>query len=141
MVGGEQVVDLRTETLDDRVELHQQRLLSAADTDRHVVDHGEEGEVDLRRDRLETKRRVLPRRDEFGRFVSVLVYIPRDRYDSDARVAIGDYLARVFKGHVSAFYPYFPEGPNVRVLFIIGRRDGETLPVPPVSVLAEAERA
>lgn len=70
--------------------------------------------------------RVLPRRDEFGRFVSVLVYIPRDRYDSDARAAIGDYLARIYKGHVSAFYPHFPEGPNVRVLFIIGRRDGET---------------
>lgn len=70
--------------------------------------------------------RVLPRRDEFGRFVSVLVYVPRERYDSEARAAIGDYLARVYDGHVSAFYPHFPEGPNVRVLFIIGRGEGET---------------
>ena len=70
--------------------------------------------------------RVLPRRDRFDRFVSVFVFVPRDRYDSDVRKAIGDYLANVYKGHVSAFYPFFPEGPLVRVHFIIGRRDGAT---------------
>ncbi|HEY2226818.1 MAG TPA: NAD-glutamate dehydrogenase domain-containing protein [Xanthobacteraceae bacterium] len=67
--------------------------------------------------------RVLPRRDRFDRFVSVFVFVPRDRYDSDARKAIGDYLAAAYNGHVSAFYPFFPEGPLVRVHFIIGRRD------------------
>jgi glutamate dehydrogenase len=67
--------------------------------------------------------RVLPRRDRFDRFVSVFVFVPRDRYDSDARRAIGDYLAAAYNGHVSAFYPFFPEGPLVRVHFIIGRRD------------------
>ena len=71
--------------------------------------------------------RVLPRRDRFDRFVSVLVYVPRERYDSNLRVAIGAYLAEVYKGHVSAFYPFFPEGPLVRVHFIIGRSGGETL--------------
>ena len=70
--------------------------------------------------------RVLSRRDRFDRFVSVLVYVPRDRYDSGVRQAIGEYLAKVYKGHVSAFYPFFPEGPLVRVHFIIGRRDGAT---------------
>ena len=70
--------------------------------------------------------RVLPRRDRFDRFVSVLVYIPRERYDSEIRARIGDYLATVFKGRVRAFYPFFPEGPMVRVHFIIGRYDGET---------------
>ncbi len=81
--------------------------------------------------------RVLARRDEFDRFVSVTVYVPRDRYDSDARVAIGDYLAGVYKGHVSAYYPNFPEGPNVRVLFIIGRR-GAAGPDPDRSELERA---
>ena len=33
--------------------------------------------------------RVLPRRDRFDRFVSVLVYVPRDRYDGHIRAAIG----------------------------------------------------
>ncbi len=70
--------------------------------------------------------RVLARGDRFDRFVSVLVYIPRDRYDSDVRARIGAYLAQSFIGRVSAFYPFFPEGPLVRVHFIIGRSGGST---------------
>ena len=70
--------------------------------------------------------RVLPRRDRFNRFVSILVYVPRERYDSGVRKAIGDYLADVYKGRVSAFYPFFPEGPLVRVHFIIARDDDQT---------------
>lgn len=74
--------------------------------------------------------RVLARRDRFDRFVSVIVFAPRDRYDSGIRVKIGDYLASAFVGRVSAFYPYFPEGPLVRVHFIIGRSGGATPDVP-----------
>ena len=70
--------------------------------------------------------RVLARRDRFDRFVSVLVFVPRERYDSAIRLRIGDYLAHAFLGRVSAFYPFFPEGPLVRVHFIIGRSDGAT---------------
>ncbi|MEP7029943.1 MAG: NAD-glutamate dehydrogenase, partial [Pseudolabrys sp.] len=70
--------------------------------------------------------RVLARHDRFDRFVSVLVYVPRERYDSRIRVKIGDYLASAFVGRVSAFYPFFPEGPLVRVHFIIGRSRGAT---------------
>ncbi len=70
--------------------------------------------------------RVLARFDRFDRFVSVLVFVPRERYDSAIRTRIGDYLARAFIGRVSAFYPFFPEGPLVRVHFIIGRSGGPT---------------
>ena len=70
--------------------------------------------------------RVLPRRDRFDRFVSVLVYVPRERYDSQIRARIGDYLAAAFNGRVRAFYPFFPEGPLVRVHFIIARDEGAT---------------
>jgi glutamate dehydrogenase len=70
--------------------------------------------------------RVLARRDRFDRFVSVLVFVPRERYDSHIRVKIGNYLASAFLGHVSAFYPFFPEGPLVRVHFIVGRSGGAT---------------
>jgi len=70
--------------------------------------------------------RVLARRDRFDRFVSVLVYIPRERYGSHIRAKIGEYLASAFIGRVSAFYPFFPEGPLVRVHFIIGRSGGAT---------------
>jgi glutamate dehydrogenase len=68
--------------------------------------------------------RVLARHDRFDRFVSVLVFAPRERYDSAIRARIGDYLARAFNGRVSAFYPAFSEGPLVRVHFIIGRSGG-----------------
>ncbi len=74
--------------------------------------------------------RVLARRDRFDRFVSVLVYVPRERCDSAIRVRIGDHLAATFVGRVSAFYPFFPEGPLVRVHFIIGRSGGATPEVP-----------
>jgi glutamate dehydrogenase len=70
--------------------------------------------------------RVLARRDRFDRFVSVIVFVPRERYDSEIRAQIGAYLAKAFEGHVSAFNPFFPEGPLARVHFIIGRSSGET---------------
>jgi glutamate dehydrogenase len=84
--------------------------------------------------------RVLPRLDRFDRFVSVIVYVPRDRYDSSIRAAIGNYLAIAFKGRVSAYYPFFAEGPLVRVHFIIGRSDSET-PNPDRAALDHAVEA
>jgi glutamate dehydrogenase len=85
--------------------------------------------------------RVLARRDKFDRFVSVLVYVPRDRYDSAIRVRIGDWLAAAFAGRVSAFYPSFPEGPLARVHFIIGRSGAMARPEPDQAALEEAVAA
>src|SRR5262245_26166217 len=87
---------------------------------------------------LETRPRVrvFVRIDRFDRFVSVLVYAPRDRYNSTARERIGALLADAYKGRVVAFYPYFADGPLVRVQFIIGRYEGAT---PQVQV-ADLER-
>ncbi len=70
--------------------------------------------------------RVLSRLDKFDRFVSVLVFVPRDRYNSTVRSRIGDYLKTVYQGRLSAYYPAFPEGNMARVHFIIGRSEGET---------------
>ena len=47
--------------------------------------------------------RVLYRIDQFDRFVSALVYVPRDRYDSEIRQKIGRYLSEAFDGHISAY--------------------------------------
>jgi glutamate dehydrogenase len=84
--------------------------------------------------------RVLPRRDRFDRFVSVLVYVPRERYDGRIRALTGDYLATAFNGFVRAFYPFFAEGPLVRVHFIIGRSEGEA-PNPDRAALDRAVEA
>jgi len=70
--------------------------------------------------------RVLPRLDPFDNFVSILLYMPRERYDADNRARIGDYLAKAYKGRVSAWYPHFLDGELVRVHFIIGRDEGKT---------------
>jgi glutamate dehydrogenase len=80
--------------------------------------------------------RVLARRDRFDRFVSVMVFIPRERFGSDVRAAIGSFLALAYNGHVSAFYPFFTEGPLVRVHYIIGRSEGAT-PNPDRAALEE----
>lgn len=85
--------------------------------------------------------RVLYRIDQFDRFVSVLVFVPRDRYDSEVRERIGTYLSAAFDGHVSAFYPSFLTGPLTRVHFIIGRKPGARTPRVPVPELEAAVRS
>ncbi len=74
--------------------------------------------------------RVLARIDHFDRFVSTIVYVPREDYNSLVREKVGAYLSQVFEGHVSAYYPAFPEGGVARVHFIIGRRGGKTPRIP-----------
>ncbi|WP_439271914.1 NAD-glutamate dehydrogenase [Pseudochrobactrum sp. HB0163] len=68
--------------------------------------------------------RVLPRVDRFSRFVSVLVYLPRDRYDSGVREAISNYLMEVYHGESVEFHPVFLDKGVTRVQFIIRRHDG-----------------
>ncbi|GLK79406.1 NAD-glutamate dehydrogenase [Methylopila turkensis] len=80
--------------------------------------------------------KVLLRRDRFERFVSALVYVPRERYDSAVRARIGRKLAERLGGHVSAYYPAFPEGPLARVQFVIGLR-GPAPEVDPVALEEE----
>ncbi len=70
--------------------------------------------------------RALFRVDQFDRFVSVIVFVPRDRYDSNVRERIGDFLKTIFDGRLSAYYPAFPEGSLARVHFIIGRSGDKT---------------
>jgi glutamate dehydrogenase len=70
--------------------------------------------------------RALARPDEFDRFVSVLVFIPKDRYDTNVRRRVGEFLAGVYQGRVSAAYPAYPEGPLSRTHYIVGREEGAT---------------
>ena len=103
------------------------RILSAR---RAVPDRGADrcASMPRRSWRLRERPRVraLVRVDQFDRFVSVLVFVPRDRYDSRVRERIGDYLKTAFDGRLSAYYPAFPEGSLARVHFIIGRSGGKT---------------
>src|SRR6201982_508818 len=70
--------------------------------------------------------RALARVDKFDRFVSILAFIPRDKYDTDVRTRVGAMLSQIYKGTLSASYVSFPEGALARVHFIIGRYEGKT---------------
>jgi len=80
--------------------------------------------------------RVLSRPDRFGRFVSLLVYVPKDRYDSQVRHRVGAYLAQEYGGRLSAAYPDFPEGPLARTHYIIGLPEDATAQRDPAALEA-----
>ena len=88
--------------------------------------------------------RLFTRQDPFDRFVSVLCFIPREKFDASVRERIGQIVARAWGGRVSAWYPQLSDAPLVRVHFIIGVTPGEH-PVPDAAQLeqdvAEAGRS
>ncbi len=65
------------------------------------------------------RAKLFLRRDRFDRFISALVFIPRDRFNSDTREAIGQLLANTYGGHIMSFAPFFGDATLVRVHFII----------------------
>ena len=67
---------------------------------------------------------LFERRDPFDRFCSILLFVPRERYDSDLRRKAGQLLADAYGGRVSAYYPSFSDSPLARVHFIIGFQPG-----------------
>jgi len=69
--------------------------------------------------------KLFARRDPFDRFISVLMFVPRDRYDSGVRARAGDILAKAFRGRVSAYYPSFSDAPLARVHYILGVTPGD----------------
>ena len=69
--------------------------------------------------------KLFTRRDPFDRFISVLLFVPRDRYDSGVRARAGDILAKAFRGRVSAYYPSFSDAPLARVHYILGVTPGD----------------
>jgi len=59
------------------------------------------------------------------RFASVLLYVPRERYDSGLRARAGALLAEAYGGRISAYYPSFSDAPLARVHFIVGFNPGD----------------
>ncbi|MGN6148888.1 MAG: NAD-glutamate dehydrogenase, partial [Rhizomicrobium sp.] len=70
------------------------------------------------------KVRVFLRFDRFDRFVSALVFVPRDRYDTGSRERIHAILAKAFNGRMSAATPTLDDSQLARVHFIVGRNEG-----------------
>ncbi|WP_019219330.1 NAD-glutamate dehydrogenase [Bartonella florencae] len=73
--------------------------------------------------------RVLAHTDSFGRFVSILVYIPRDQYSSNIRERVGEYFVELYKGDFFESYPLFLESTLIRVYYVIHRKVSESAPL------------
>ncbi|WP_208432346.1 NAD-glutamate dehydrogenase [Bartonella taylorii] len=85
--------------------------------------------------------RVLAHIDSFGRFVSILVYVPRDQYSSNIREKIGEYFVELYKGDFFESYPLFLESTLIRVHYIIHRKGSESAPVVERTVLEQNVRS
>jgi glutamate dehydrogenase len=95
---------------------------------------------------LQERQRIalFTRRDPFERFVSCLVYVPRDRYNTELRLRIQDVLARAYNGTVSAYYTHMTDAALGRLQVIIATRRGAIPDVDPEDIerrLVEAGRS
>ena len=87
--------------------------------------------------------RIFERKDPFERFASILLFLPRDHYDSDLAARAGRILASAYRGRVSASYPSFSDAPLARIHYIIGfaPRDHATPDLKALEIaIAEAAR-
>src|SRR3546814_645475 len=95
---------------------------------------------------LQERQRIalFVRRDPFERFVSCLVYIPRDRYTTELRQRIQSILERAWNGRVTAYYTHMTDAPLGRLHIILATTPGAIPPVDPAEVeerLVEAGRS
>jgi glutamate dehydrogenase len=95
---------------------------------------------------LQERQRValFVRPDRFERFISAIVFVPRDRMDTRLRQAIGDLIAAAYAGRLSTNYVTIGDSPLARVHYIVATEPGA---VPEVDLraleraLAEAARS
>ncbi|MFW6175359.1 MAG: NAD-glutamate dehydrogenase, partial [Acidobacteriota bacterium] len=76
---------------------------------------------------LQERQRIalFVRKDPFERFVSSLVYVPRDRYNTELRLSVQDVLEGAFQGDVTAHYTQVTDSPLARVHYIVKTTPGE----------------
>lgn len=63
--------------------------------------------------------KVLARRDQNGHFVSCIVYVPRDTYDTALRIRIQELLLNRFNAETADFSTFFSESVLTRTHFIL----------------------
>ena len=68
------------------------------------------------------RTRLFVRRDPYGRFTSVQVFVPRDRYNTELRVKIGAELMAALDGQSIEFTPMLTDSPMARIHYLIRTR-------------------
>ncbi|WP_330474211.1 NAD-glutamate dehydrogenase [Terrabacter sp. C0L_2] len=74
------------------------------------------------------KTKLFLRRDEFGRFVSCLVYLPRDRYNTTVRLRIESILLEAFGGANIDNTTRVSESTLARLHFVVRMPSGTDIP-------------
>ncbi|CAG9172644.1 NAD-specific glutamate dehydrogenase [Cupriavidus laharis] len=70
------------------------------------------------------RTRLFVRRDRFDRFVSCLVFVPRDKYNTDLRQKIQKILMGAFHGNACEFTPLLSESPLARIQLTVRGEPG-----------------
>ena len=76
---------------------------------------------------LQERQRVAlyVREDQFGRFITCLVFIPRENYNTDLRHTIQDILVEAFAGIDCSVFTQMGDSPLARLHFVIDTSDGK----------------
>ena len=85
------------------------------------------------RERRQTRLYVRP--DDYGRFVSCLVYLPRDRYTTDVRLDISELLREAYAGESVEYTALVTESVLARLHYIVHVPAGAPIPDVDVSAL------
>ncbi len=85
--------------------------------------------------------KLFVRRDEIERFVSCLVYLPRDRFTTQLRLAIQAILCRAYQGELLAHYTQVADTPHARVQIVIKTQPGAVPDLDPASIEKEIVEA
>ncbi len=88
---------------------------------------------------LQERQRValFVRRDDFERFISCLIYVPRDRYSTDLRQRMQAVLEKAFAGEVSEYYTHLGNSPLARLHVVIQTTPGRIPPYDPNAIEAQ----
>ena len=88
---------------------------------------------------LQNRQRVAlyVRQDELERFISALVFVPRERYTSDLRERIQKIVEDALGGEVTAFYTQLTDAPLARVQYIVRTTPGQ---IPPIDLKSVERR-
>jgi glutamate dehydrogenase len=88
---------------------------------------------------LQERRRskLFVRPDEFGRFVSALLYIPRDRYTTAVRLRMEDLLKEAYRGESVDYRTRVSESALAQLHFVIHMPRGGDIPDVDVDALQE----
>ena len=92
---------------------------------------------------LQERQRIAlyTRKDVFNRFISCLVYVPRDRYDTRLRVKLQHILEEEFRGVCGSFYTTLDDSPLARVMYIINIGEGSVTDYKTVAIEEKLQEA